>query len=443
MLGMNRYQWLVLFAAWLGWGFDIFDALLFNLVAPNCVPTLLGMRIDDPGARGAYLEWTAYMSALLLIGWAIGGIFFGKVADHLGRTRTLMLTMLLYSLGTAACAFAPNIWVLALFRFVSSLGIGGEWAAGASLVAEVVPDKRRVEAGAILYTSAPMGLFLASFVNEQIAGEWFAAHPETSWRYVFLCGLVPAAAAMAVRWFIHEPETWKQARAETRPPAIGELFGPEVRRLTFSGFAMAFTALICWWTCSSFIPAISTGLAEDHLASLGSETRKEDVAEIQAVKEDWKAYGTNIFNVGGLLGTLLTVFFAKTLGRRPTFAIYFLGASLSLFSAFGLDLPPERRIDTFFLLGLTVFGVFGMFTYYLPELFPTRLRATGSGFCYNVGRILTAAGPFLVGAVVRSQGHVGAMNVMKWVAVVPLIALMLLPWVIETKDRGLDGGRQC
>jgi MFS family permease len=142
---LTGYQWTVVFAAWLGWGFDVFDGLLFNFVAPNCVPTLLGLPIGSPDARSATLFWTGVLTSLLLIGWAIGGTIFGKVADRLGRTRTLLLTMLIYSIGTALCAVAPNIWMLAAFRFVASLGIGGEWAAGAS-VAEVVPEAADREA---------------------------------------------------------------------------------------------------------------------------------------------------------------------------------------------------------------------------------------------------------------------------------------------------------
>src|SRR5713226_2272786 len=209
VLDMTGYQWTVLLAAWLGWGFDVFDGLLFNYVAPNCVPALLHLTPGTAAAKAATLQWTGVLTSLLLVGWAVGGIVFGRVADRVGRTRTLLLTMLLYALGTAACALAPNLWVLALCRVVASLGIGGEWAAGASMVAEVVPEKRRVEAGALLYTSAPLGLFLAGFVNFQIAGVAMKANPEVSWRYVFLCGLIPAAVAFVVRLFVKEPERWK------------------------------------------------------------------------------------------------------------------------------------------------------------------------------------------------------------------------------------------
>src|SRR5690349_17715996 len=208
-LDMNGYQWLVLFAAWLGWGFDIFDGLLFNYVAPICVPTLLGLQIGSPAARSAYLYYNGIVSSILLVGWAIGGIIFGKVCDQIGRTKTLLLTMAMYAIGTALCAAAPNMGALIAFRIIASLGIGGEWAAGASMVAEVVPERRRVEAGAILYTSAPMGLFLATYVSTWIQGVVFPGRPEVAWRYVFLFGLVPAAVAFVVRFFVKEPERWK------------------------------------------------------------------------------------------------------------------------------------------------------------------------------------------------------------------------------------------
>ncbi|HEV7667715.1 MAG TPA: MFS transporter [Thermoanaerobaculia bacterium] len=432
--GMNGYQWTVLFAAWLGWGFDVFDGLLFNFVAPNCVPTLLGLTIGSPEAKAATLRWTGLLTSVLLVGWAVGGIVFGQIADRIGRTRTLLFTMLLYAFGTAACAFAPNIWVLLLFRLISSFGIGGEWAAGAAMVAEVVPESRRVEAGALLYTSAPMGLFLATFVNYRIAGDLFRSVPETSWRYVFLCGLIPAAAAFLVRLFVKEPELWKSTAAKAPPPRLADLFDSEHKRLTLSGFLMALVALVMWWSCNAFIPVIATGLAQASAALQGMEK-----AATLALVEGWKRLATNYFNLGGLIGTLLTIPFAKYFGRKTMFAIYFLGSGAAILATFGLDLEPTTRLAMYFLIGLTVFGVFGSFTYYLPELFPTRLRGTGAGFCYNVGRILAAIGPILVGTI-ASQGAnslTSALRALFYVGFVPLIGLALLPWVIETKGRAL------
>ena len=430
-LDMNGYQWTVVLAAWLGWGFDVFDGMLFNFVAPNCVPTLLHLPIGSPEATKAILQWTGPLTSVLLVGWALGGIFFGKVADRTGRTRTLMFTMMLYAFGTALCAFAPNLWVLGIFRFISALGIGGEWAAGAAMVAETVPEKRRLEAGALLYTSAPIGLFLATFVNLKIAGDWFKGTPEVSWRYVFLSGLLPALVAFLVRIFIKEPERWKTAAATAKPPAFAELFDAKNRPYTLSGFFMAVTALIMWWSCNAFIPVVSSGLAQTAALERGL-----DAAATLALKEHWKAIASYYFNWGGLIGTLMTVPAAKLLGRRPMFGIYYTLSGAAILCTFGLHLAPEARLAMYFFIGLTVFGVFGSFTYYLPELFPTRLRGTGAGFCYNIGRIIAAAGPILV-SIVAKGGSDSAVRTLFWVGFVPLAGLLFLPWVVETKGREL------
>ena len=431
MRGLTRYQWTVLFAAWLGWGFDVFDGFLFNYVAPNAVPTLLGLEIGSQEAKQATLYWTGVLTSVLLLGWAAGGILFGMVADRIGRTRTLMLTMMLYALGTAACAFAPNIAVLAFFRLVASLGMGGEWAAGASMVAEVVPEEKRVEAGALLYTAAPMGLFLATFVNHQVAAVWLADSPETSWRVVFLFGLIPAGIAFLVRMFVKEPERWQVVKAQVAPPTLGDLFAPGVAGITVRGTLMAIVALLAWWSCNAFIPTVASGLAQG-AAQAGGYGREATLALV----ESWKTQATAWFNLGGLIGTLLTIPVAKRLGRKPMFAIYFAASAAAIYAAFGLDWPPEVRLYLYFFIGLSVFGVFGSFTFYLPELFPTRLRGSGSGFCYNIGRVIAAAGPFLVGAI-AARGVDHAMAAIAWVAVVPLAGLLLVPFIIETRGRTL------
>jgi MFS family permease len=434
VLDMDGYQWTVLIAAWLGWGFDVFDGLLFNFVAPNCVPTLLGLKIGTPEARAATQQWTGVLTSLLLLGWALGGILFGRIADRIGRTRTLLLTMLLYSAGTAACALAPNLGWLAFFRLIASLGIGGEWAAGAALVAEVVPEKRRVEAGALLYTSGPLGLFLATFVTWQVQGVHMNAQPEVAWRYVFLCGLIPAAVAFVLRLFVREPERWTRAATAGAHPRLREIFAPEYRKLTLSGLAMSVVALITWWSCNAFIPIVATGLAAATAAA-----RELEPAAARTLGESWKAIATNSFNLGGLLGTLFTVPLAKHVGRRPMYAAYFLTSGLAVMATFGLPLANEARLYMYFFIGLTVFGVFGSFTYYLPELFPTRLRGTGAGFCYNAGRTIAALGPFLVGGI-AGRGAAAldtALAVLFWVGAVPIAGLLLLPFVVETRGRAL------
>jgi MFS family permease len=436
-LDMNAYQWSVILAAWLGWGFDIFDSLLMNYVAPTAVPTLLGIQIGTPEAQSATLWWTGVLTSILLVGWCAGGVIFGKVTDHIGRTKTLLLTMMLYAIGTAACAIAPNIWVLVICRIVSALGIGGEWAAGAAMVAEVVPEKRRVEAGALLYTASPAGLFLATFVTYQITGVYFT-DPSVSWRYVFLFGLIPAAAALLVRVYIKEPERWKKTAAAQRAK-ISELFSPKYRALTISGFCMAVTALITWWSCNAFISVVAKGLAQAEWTKL-TAAGVAGLPSMEVMGQQWVKTATNMFNLGGLIATLLTIPAAKGLGRRNMFLVYFAGSAIALMAAFGLDLEPHTRLYMYFPIGLTTYGIFGAFTFYLPELFPTRLRGTGAGFTYNIGRLFAAVGPFIVGSIAASGANAldRAINVLFWVGAVPILGLLTLPLVIETRGRTLE-----
>jgi MFS family permease len=431
VVGLTRYQWTVLLAAWLGWGFDVFDALLFNFIAPNAVPTLLGLEIGSVEGKQATLYWTGLLTSLLLLGWAAGGVLFGMLADRIGRTRTLMLTMMIYALGTAACAAAPNMAVLVFFRLVASLGIGGEWAAGASMVAEAVPEDRRVDAGALLYTAAPLGLFLASFVNHQVAGVWMTESPETSWRVVFLFGLIPAAVAFIVRLFVKEPERWRAIREKAPPARLRDLFSREIIGITARGTLMATIALLTWWSCSAFLPTIASGLARE-----AAQAAAMDRLGTLSLVESWKAQASTWFNLGGLAGTLITIPIAKFLGRKPMFALYFGVSAASIFLAFGFNWPWSLLLVLYFCIGVSVFGVFGSFTFYLPELFPTRLRGTGSGFCYNIGRVFAAAGPLLVGTI-AAGGLDHAMRAISFVGLVPLAGLLLIPLVTETRGRGL------
>jgi hypothetical protein len=204
--------------------------------------------------------------------------------------------------------------------------------------------------------------------------------------------------------------------------------------MTLSGFVMAVTALIMWWSCNAFIPVVAKGLAQREASVIGL-----DLISAESMGQQWVKTATNSFNLGGLIGTLLTIPIAKLWGRKTMFFVYYLLAAASLMAAFGLDLDPHTRLYLYFPIGLTVFGVFGSFTYYLPELFPTRLRATGAGFTYNVGRLIAAIGPFVVGSVAARgmDALESSLRILFWVGFVPIAGLMLLPFVIETKGRTL------
>jgi MFS family permease len=435
LLGLTGYHWIVLLAAWLGWGFDVFDALLFNFVAPNAVPTLLHLPLGTPEARQATVFWTGAVTSILLVGWAAGGLMFGWFADRFGRKRALFVTIALYACGTALCAVATEMWQLVLFRIIAALGIGGEWAVGASLVAETVPEERRVEAATLVYTSSPLGIILASTVNYQIAGVWLSDSPATSWRYVFLCGLAPVLVAVFARIFIRESKVWEEQVRNSQPPRIRELFTADTRAATISGMVAAVTALLTWWACNAFVPLLGATLATEYAAHSGITG---DVAREMA--EAWKREASNAFNLGGLLGALAAIPLARVIGRRAMFVTYFFYSAAVLFVTFGFDFSPAVRLRLLFAVGLGIYGVFSTFVFYLPELFPSRLRATGSGLCYNIGRVVAALGPTVVGIISAAAGGSSDIIVrtLFWLGVFPLITALAARWlIVETRGRTL------
>ena len=253
-------------------------------------------------------------------------------------------------------------------------------------------------------------------------------------RYVFLCGLIPVAVALVLRFFIKEPERWQTVSINSKTPRLTEIFTPGIRASTISGLLMSVTVLLTGWSCNAFIPVVAAGLAE-------VAANNQGIVASQVMIEHWKTTITSSFNIGGLIGTLLTIPAAKILGRKWMFSIYFALSALSILVTFGAKLPAEVQIWAwlYFAIGLTVFGIFGSFTFYLPELFPTRLRATGSGFCYGFGRIITAIGPFLIGAIASQKANVlqAALNLLFWIGFIPLIGIGFMPWVLETKGQKL------
>ncbi|HEY2809466.1 MAG TPA: MFS transporter [Steroidobacteraceae bacterium] len=435
LLGFSGYQWLVIGAAWAGWGFDVFDALLFNFVAPNCIPTLLHLPLGSAAAHSATLLWTGIITSALLLSWATGGVLFGWLADRMGRKGALFATIALYALGTALCAAATNIVQLIVFRTLAGLGIGGEWGIGAALVAEAVPEQRRVQAGVIMQTASPLGIVLASGVNYLVAGVWFGADPHAAWRYVFLAGLAPFLVALLVRMFLRESERWQTSHAHQSQPHPRQLFAPQLRRATASGAFVAVTAVLTWWACNAFIPLLGGTLAAEQAAHAALAP-----AAARQLAAAWQAHASNAFNFGGLLGALAAVPLAHLLSRRALFATYFGFGAVTIALTFGLALEPQTRLALLFLVGAAVYGVFGVLTFYLPELFPARLRATGAGFCYNIGRLFAAAGPVVVGMVSATTGGSSGtlIGILFWVALAPLAATLLVPLlVVETRGREL------
>ena len=340
--------------------------------------------------------------------------------------------MMMYAIGTAACAFAPNMATLVFFRIIASLGIGGEWAAGAAMVAEVVPEHRRVEAGALLYTAAPVGLFLATIVTYQVQGVYFAGSPEVAWRYVFLFGLLPAAVAFIVRLFVKEPERWKNAASHAAPPADRGALRAAISRHhdqrapDGGGRADHLVELQRVHLGRGDRPGVGSGRRA--AAGAGDRARRKLEADGGQLVQHRRAH-RHAAHRAGLEVPRAAARCSRSISWRPVWRC-------SRRSDFRWS--RARGSSCISRSGLSVFGVFGAFTYYLPELYPTRLRGTGAGFCYNAGRLIAAPGPFLVGAIAsRGAGALGgAVEVLFYVGFVPLLGLLVMPWVMETKGKG-------
>jgi len=317
-------------------------------------------------------------------------------------------------------AMSQTWWQLALFRFLTALGIGGEWAAGAALVAEVWPEDKRTKAAGLLQSAWAAGFIVAAILNLLLRN--------CGWRPIFVVGVAPALVALFVRWWVKEPERWVKARAEerqaggARPLKLAELFAPGLLRATLVGSGLAFVAVFGLWGATNWTPTLIRALPE--LQGMNASELTSRVS-----------YATMLLNVGALAGYLSFGPLADRVGRRRVFALMCVGSLVMLPVTF---LTPRTYAQVLLLLPLLGFfnnGIFSGFPIYLPELYPTRIRATGVGFCFNIGRVLASTGPLVTGYLVIALGSFG--YAASAVAVIYIVGLLILPFAPETKDRPL------
>jgi len=418
--GVTGYQWLVLLVAWLGWVFDSMDATLYALVMEPALQELLSRQFATGVPHEAIGRYGGIIFSVFLLGWALGGVLFGVAADRFGRVKTLIFTILIYALFTGMAAFSATWWQLAIYRFLTALGIGGEWAAGAALVAEVWPEQRRTRAAGILQSAWAAGFFVAAIVNLLMRNY--------GWRPIFLVGIVPAIVALLVRVWVKEPERWTRATIYERlegtagQPKLPALFHPELLRSTLVGSGLAFVAVFGLWGATNWTPTLVRSLPD---------FRHSAPTEVTT----YVSYATMTLNAGSLVGYLSFGPIADRVGRRGAFAVMCLGSLAMLPATF---LTPHSYSTVLCLLPLLGFfnnGIFSGFAIYLPELFPTRLRATGAGFCFNVGRVLAAAGPLVTGLLVGVFGDFG--RAASAIALIYMVGLLILPFAPETSGRPL------
>lgn len=391
---LSRDQWRSGIAAWLGWMFDGLDMHLYTLVALPFVAELLRISTKDPAA-GHYSSW---IQASFLVGWALGGAIFGRVGDRLGRTRTLMLTILTYAMFTGLSFFAQSWWHLLIFRFLAALGIGGEWAVGASLLSETWPRRLQPWVAAVLQTSGNCGVLLASLAY------FLIARAEAPNRAVFLVGILPALIVFWIRRAVPESPHWQAARQDQQTPGqltgvgqgqaqpgIADLFRGHIRRTTLLTVFVCATTLTAHWAFLFWYLQHFRGL--DSLQGWSEPQINALVSQAMF-----------LVMLSAIAGNFLGGFLASRMGYRKAILLFCLMYFSSLTLCYSV--PRDHR-TLLWLLPLTGIsqGIFALFTMYLPPLFPTLLRTTGAGFCYNIGRIVAAGGTVFFGLFSKVGDH--------------------------------------
>jgi len=448
---LNRYHWFVFAVAALGWLFDTMDQQLFTLARPLAMNELVS-AIETPAPaqeteaeKDARLKedkkqtsirrraYGGYATSIFLIGWATGGLIFGVLGDKWGRVKTMLITILVYSIFTGISAFSQGFWDFCLWRFLTGLGVGGEFAVGVALVAEVMPNHARPHALGLLQALSAVGNITAALIG--MAG--------TSWQTMFLIGTAPALLSLFVRRRLKEPERWQAANpgdGQTKQSgSYAELFGdPVLRYNALAGLLLASAGVIGLWGIGFFAGDLQREVFGPILTAAGEKDVEGQLKRLSGIT-------LLVQNIGAFFGIYMFSYLSQHLGRRPTFAICFVGAMLATMNVFWNLGRINGTADIYWmvpLMGFFQLSLFGGYAIYFPELFPTRLRSTGISFCYNVGRFVAAAGPFTLGKLIAGvyKGHEGALPfryagvTMCSIFLVGLIAVIFIP---ETKGKPL------
>ncbi|HUY35794.1 MAG TPA: MFS transporter [Pirellulales bacterium] len=474
--GISRYQWLVLTIASLGWVFDVFEGQIFVSSMKQAMPGLLPVGTSEGDV--AYCNNIAL--GAFLLGGAFGGVAFGVVSDRIGRTKTMVYTILMYSAFTCLSSLAQTWWQLAVLRFLVALGVGGEWAVATALVAEVFPPAARARSLGIFHASSVLGTLLAIG-----AGQWIVGNPDLGWRWGFAVGAAPAVLTLWIRWGLREPDDWMRAR-ETAAAGLArplgdfrELFGPTLIRRTLVGVGLAGVGLATFWGVhiygkdlllrdqkddfrrraavdASYVPAgpwrrwfaspRATG-AEPAPAADPAPARQSDADRKVVARDDakefksWEMFGMLLVTLGGGLGLLSFGPLCERLGRRGAFLLFHLGGFAVAVLLFQLPAGWTLRSAGLTCSALAAFGflTLGMhagYAVYFPELFPTRLRGTGGGFCFNAGRILVPPVLFATGWM-QKNWHYTPEQSATCLSSLFLVGAVLLAFAPETKGREL------
>jgi hypothetical protein len=431
----TREHWFVFTVASLAWLFDCMDQQFFNLARDAAMEALVGKT--QAGVKAGY------SMSVFLVGWAIGGLIFGALGDRFGRAKILSLCVLLYSVFTGLSAFSTGFLDFCFYRFLTGLGVGGVFGLSVALVADSVPDRTRAPALGLLQSLSTWGNIAAGLIGMGIgalAARAMLPFGLSSWQVMFLFGAVPAFLCVFIISRLKEPKKWVDARAEGAKRGIkfgsyGNLLKhPKWSKHAWLGLIMCSAGIVGLWGIGNFHPRIVRSIIDARLATQGLSPEA-----IGSEKAFWASMALLLQNIGGFTGMMTMAKLAQVKGRKVAFG----AAILCSFASTVLVFWGMRSFsDIFWMIPLMGFGqlsVFAVYAIFLPELFPTSLRSTGTSFCYNFGRLVAATAPFTIARITQKLGsdleafRTGGL----WVSLVLLTGLLVLPFLPETRDRPL------
>jgi MFS family permease len=427
---LNATQWKTVFASNLGWMFDGYETFSLILVVGVALHDLLA-----PSQFGQIPAYAGTVIGITLLGWGIGGVIGGVLADYIGRRRTMIFAILAYSLTTGLSAFAWDWVSFALLRFLVGIAIGSEWSTGASLTAEVWPDSARGRGAGLMQCGLGIGFFLASFTWLFVSG-----YGPGAWRIMFIIGVIPALFTFWLRSGIPESQKWehsnekrKSAKARKKSGAtlnaedqhltrftFADLFAdPEIRKITIIVFLMSLTTTVAWWGISTWVPPFIAAAAGK--AGLPPQT--------------WASYAGMSYNIGAICGYIGLGFFADNFGRKPVVMIFFAASLVLTFALYKWTTDLHLLLLVAAVNGFFTLGQYSWMSVWLPELFPTRMRATGMAFTFNSPRFIAFLGPLFAGLLIAQFGGFSGMAVA--FSFIYILGFVLVPFLPETKGKPL------
>lgn len=443
---LDTTQKYVFVMASLAWMFDCLGQQVFVIARIPAVKAIMPANTPPETLK----EWGGYTMAIFVLGWATGGLIFGAVGDRIGRARALAITILLYGLCTGLSAFSTSLFDFCLYRFITGLGVGGVFGLAVALCADSLPDTARPHALGLLQALSAFGNIIAGMAA--VAFGYFTVVNPTAkaWPMLFLFGAVPALICVYFQFQMKEPQKWVIARAQGKIDGVrfgsyASLLGEaRWRKPALFGMLLCVAGVVGLWGIGFFSPelvnyVIGKALAAQHVPA----------EQLPGKRMMWVGVTMIAQNFGSFLGMMTFTKFAHNYGRKKVFATAAVCAFVSTCVAYKFLTEPWQIFVLLPVMGFFQLALFAGFAIYLPELFPLRLRSTGTSFCYNVGRFVAASGPFTLGVLqlhlaqgaTSTEAKMDAFrNAACWVSLIYLLALIALPFLPETKGHPLPEG---